>query len=50
LAAILTFVGLKMLTAKWVSVPVTVSLGFLILAVATATAASLIPTTHGTMD
>src|ERR1700722_9889791 len=50
LAAILAFVGLKMLTAKWVSVPVTVSLGFLILVVLTATAASLIPATHGTMD
>jgi tellurite resistance protein TerC len=50
LAAILAFVGLKMLTAKWVSVPVTVSLGFLVLVVAAATAASLIPTTHGTMD
>jgi tellurite resistance protein TerC len=50
LAAILGFVGLKMLTAKWVRVPVTVSLGFLVLAVLAATAASLIPTTHGTMD
>jgi predicted tellurium resistance membrane protein TerC len=50
LAAILGFVGLKMLTAKWVSVPVTVSLGFIVLVVLTATAASLIPATHGTMD
>jgi tellurite resistance protein TerC len=50
LAAILGFVGLKMLTAKWVSVPVTVSLGFLVLVVLAATAASLIPTAHGTMD
>jgi tellurite resistance protein TerC len=50
LAAILAFVGLKMLATRWVNVPVTVSLGFLILAVLTATAASLIPTAHGTMD
>ncbi|HXP11485.1 MAG TPA: TerC/Alx family metal homeostasis membrane protein [Acidobacteriaceae bacterium] len=50
LAAILAFVGLKMVTAKWVNVPVTLSLGFIVLVVLAATAASLIPTTHGTMD
>ncbi len=50
LAAILAFVGLKMLTAKWVNVPVTVSLGFIVLVVLAATAASLIPIPHGTMD
>jgi tellurite resistance protein TerC len=50
LAAILGFVGLKMLTTKWVSVPVTVSLGFIVLVVAVAAAASLISTAHGTMD
>jgi tellurite resistance protein TerC len=46
LAAILAFVGLKMVTAKWVSVPVTVSLGFIVLVVLAATAASLIPATR----
>jgi tellurite resistance protein TerC len=50
LAAILGFVGLKMLTTKWVSVPVTISLGFIVLVVLTAAAASLISTAHGTMD
>jgi tellurite resistance protein TerC len=50
LAAILGFVGLKMLTAKWVSVPVTISLGFIVLVVVTAAAASLISTAHGTME
>jgi hypothetical protein len=41
---------LKMLTAKWVSVPVTISLGFIVLVVVTAAAASLISTAHGTME
>ena len=50
LAAILAFVGLKMLTSQWVSVPVTISLGFIVLVVAVATTASLISTAHGTME
>lgn len=50
LAAILGFVGLKMLTAKWVSVPVTISLGFIVLVVVAAATASLISTAHGTME
>jgi tellurite resistance protein TerC len=41
LAAILGFVGLKMLLAKWVEVPITLSLGFIVLVVLIATAASL---------
>ncbi len=41
LAAILGFVGTKMLTSKWVHVPVGVSLGFIILVVAIATLTSL---------
>jgi tellurite resistance protein TerC len=44
LAAILGFVGLKMLLAKWVEVPVTVSLGIIVLVVLLATGASLIST------
>jgi tellurite resistance protein TerC len=44
LAAILGFVGLKMLAAKWVDVPITVSLGFIVLVVSAAAAASLIST------
>jgi tellurite resistance protein TerC len=44
LAAILGFVGLKMLLAEWVEVPVALSLGFIILVVLIATAASLLST------
>jgi tellurite resistance protein TerC len=50
LAAILGFVGVKMLTAKWFEVPVTVSLGFIVGVVVVATAASLLSTPHGTME
>jgi tellurite resistance protein TerC len=41
LAAILGFVGLKMLLAKWVEVPIALSLGFIVLVVLVATVASL---------
>jgi tellurite resistance protein TerC len=41
LAAILGFVGLKMLSTKWVEVPVALSLGFIVLVVLIATVASL---------
>jgi tellurite resistance protein TerC len=44
LAAILGFVGLKMLLAKWVHVPVGISLGIIVLVVVAATVASLIST------
>ena len=44
LAAILGFVGGKMLLAKWVEVPVALSLGIIVVIVAAATAASLINT------
>jgi tellurite resistance protein TerC len=44
LAAILGFVGSKMLLAKVVSVPVALSLGFIVLVVLAATAASLLST------
>ena len=44
LAAILAFVGLKMLLTKWVEVPVALSLGIIVLIVLAATAASLIST------
>jgi tellurite resistance protein TerC len=48
LAAILAFVGCKMLVARWVTVPVTVSLGIIVLIVAAATVASLYSTAeHG---
>jgi tellurite resistance protein TerC len=50
LAAILGFVGTKMLTAKWLEVPVTVSLGFIVAVIAIATVTSLISTPHGTMN
>jgi tellurite resistance protein TerC len=47
LATILGFVGTKMMLAKWVHVPVVVSLGFIVLVVLTAAAASLLSTkTH----
>jgi tellurite resistance protein TerC len=41
LAAILGFVGLKMLLAQWVEVPIALSLGFIVLVVLIATIASL---------
>lgn len=44
LAAILGFVGLKMLLGKWVNVPVVLSLGFIVLVVLAATVASLLST------
>jgi tellurite resistance protein TerC len=44
LAAILGFVGAKMLTANWVHVPIAISLGFIVLVVLAATAASLLAT------
>jgi tellurite resistance protein TerC len=44
LAAILGFVGAKMLLAKWVEVPVALSLGIIVVIVVVATAASLIYT------
>jgi tellurite resistance protein TerC len=44
LAAILGFVGLKMLSAKWIEVPIAVSLGFIVLVVLAATMASLFST------
>jgi tellurite resistance protein TerC len=44
LAAILGFVGLKMLSAKWIDVPIAVSLGFIVLVVLAATMASLFST------
>jgi tellurite resistance protein TerC len=50
LAAILGFVGAKMLTAEWFEVPVTVSLGFIVVVIVIATVASLISTPHGTMN
>jgi tellurite resistance protein TerC len=45
LATILGFVGTKMMLAKWVHVPVGVSLGFIVLVVLAAAAASLLSTT-----
>jgi tellurite resistance protein TerC len=50
LAAILGFVGAKMMTAKWIEVPVAASLGFILAVIALATAASLISTPRGTMN
>jgi tellurite resistance protein TerC len=44
LAAVLGFVGAKMLLAKWVEVPVALSLGIIVVIVLAATAASLIYT------
>ena len=41
LAAILGFVGIKMLSARWVHVPVVISLGFIVTVVLVATVASL---------
>jgi tellurite resistance protein TerC len=50
LAAILGFVGAKMITAEWFEVPVAVSLGFIVAVIVVATAASLLSTPHDTMD
>jgi tellurite resistance protein TerC len=50
LAAILGFVGAKMLTAKWFEVPVTVSLGVIVAVIVVATAASLFSAPHDTMN
>ncbi len=44
LATILGFVGAKMICAKWIHVPVGISLGFIVLVVLTAAAASLLST------
>jgi tellurite resistance protein TerC len=44
LAAILGFVGLKMMFAQWIKVPIFVSLGFIVLVVLIATVASLLTT------
>src|SRR5580658_9396472 len=44
LAAILGFVGAKMMLAKWVHVPIGISLGFIVLVVLAAAAASLLST------
>jgi tellurite resistance protein TerC len=47
LATILGFVGAKMISSKWIHVPVSISLGFIVLVVLTAAAASLLSTeTH----
>ncbi|HEY0784529.1 MAG TPA: branched-chain amino acid ABC transporter substrate-binding protein, partial [Acidobacteriaceae bacterium] len=45
LGAILGFVGLKMLTAEWIRVPVAISLSFIVFVVLTATVASLLSPT-----
>jgi tellurite resistance protein TerC len=50
LAAILGFVGLKMLLAEWVEVPIALSLGFIVLVVLVATAASLLTTAPRTSE
>jgi tellurite resistance protein TerC len=42
LAAILTFVGIKMLIVKWYHMPISISLGFIILALTSTIAASLL--------
>jgi tellurite resistance protein TerC len=48
LATILGFVGAKMISAKWIHVPVGISLGFIVLVVLAAAVASLLSTkTHG---
>jgi tellurite resistance protein TerC len=48
LAAILGFVGAKMISAKWIHVPIGISLGFIVLVVLIAAVASLRSTeTHG---
>jgi tellurite resistance protein TerC len=49
LATILGFVGAKMISAKWIHVPVGISLGFIVLVVLTAAVASMRSTkTHST--
>jgi tellurite resistance protein TerC len=50
LAAILGFVGLKMLLAEWVEVPIALSLGFIVMVVLIATAASLLTTAPRTSE
>jgi tellurite resistance protein TerC len=50
LAAILGFVGAKMMTTKWIEVPVAASLGFIVAVIALATAASLISTPRDTIN
>jgi tellurite resistance protein TerC len=50
LAVILGFVAGKMLLGKWVKVPVAVSLGFIILVIVAATAASLISTARSAQE
>lgn len=42
LAAILAFVGFKMITSRWIHISTALSLGILVLAIATATAVSLL--------
>jgi tellurite resistance protein TerC len=44
LATILGFVGAKMMLSKWVHVPISISLGFIVLVVLAAAAASLLST------
>ena len=46
LAAILAFVGCKMLLGKWIKVPVEVSLGIIVVVIVVATVASLVSSTH----
>jgi tellurite resistance protein TerC len=46
LAAILAFVGCKMLLGKWVKVPVEISLGIIVVVIVAATVASLVSTAH----
>jgi tellurite resistance protein TerC len=50
LAVILGFVACKMLLGKWVKVPVAVSLGFIVLVIVAATAASLLSTARGAQE
>src|SRR5271156_3423634 len=46
LAAILAFVGCKMLLGKWIKIPVEVSLGIIVVVIVVATVASLVSSTH----
>jgi tellurite resistance protein TerC len=52
LSAILTFVGIKMLIAKWYHVPIPISLGFILLTLATTIAASFLfpPSSEDVID
>jgi tellurite resistance protein TerC len=50
LAAILGFVGCKMLLGKWIKVPVGVSLGIIVVVIVAATVASLVSTSHRTHE